>query len=68
LAKSLEWLEAAAARGHRDAMYQTGYALGFGLGRPADFEGAIRWLEQAAGMGHPDAAALSKTLRIAKGQ
>jgi TPR repeat protein len=68
LAKSLEWLEAAAARGHRDAMYQTGYALGFGLGRPADIEGAIRWLEQAAGMGHPDAAALSKTLRIAKGQ
>jgi len=68
LAKSLEWLEASATRGHRDAMYQTGYALGLGLGGAADTDGAIGWLEQAASLGHPDAAALTKMLRIAKGQ
>lgn len=67
LAQSLDWLETAAQRGHRDAMYETGYALGFGLGRAADAKGAVAWLEQAASLGHPDAEALAHTLRIAGG-
>lgn len=67
LAQSLSLLEAAALRGHRDAMYETGFALGFGLGRRVDAPGAIKWLEQAATVGHPEAAALAKTLRIANG-
>jgi TPR repeat protein len=67
LAQSLEWLEAAAARGHRDAMYQVGYALGFGLGRPSDPVGAVEWLDQAASLGHSEAARLAKTLRISGG-
>ncbi|MEP5153364.1 hypothetical protein [Planktotalea sp.] len=67
LAQSLSLLEAAALRGHRDAMYETGFALGFGLGRAADVAGAIKWLEQAATVGHPDAGALAKSLRIAGG-
>lgn len=67
LVQSLQWLEAAAERGHRDGMYETGYALGFGLGRAADAKAAVKWLDQAASLGHPDAAALAKTLRISGG-
>ncbi|MFT5797418.1 MAG: TPR repeat protein [Candidatus Azotimanducaceae bacterium] len=67
LSQSLVLLEAAASRGHRDAMYQTGYALGFGLGRAANAEGAVDWLEKAASQGHPEAAALAQALRIAEG-
>lgn len=67
LARSLEWFEAAAKRGHREAMYQAGYALGFGLGRPADLGSAVEWLDQASSLGHTDAASLANTLRISGG-
>ncbi|MEP1586089.1 MAG: hypothetical protein ABJR46_01315 [Tateyamaria sp.] len=67
LAQSLVWLEAAAAKGHRDAMFEAGYALGFGLGHVPDAVAAIAWLDQADTVGHPRAAALAQTLRIKGG-
>ena len=67
LSRSFDLLESAALRGHRDAMFETGYALGLGLGRAPDLAAAVSWLEQAADMGHTDAAALAQSLRIAGG-
>lgn len=67
LGQSLDWLETAASRGHRNAMFETGYALGLGLGSLPAPQDAVRWLDQAASAGHPQAAELARTLRIAGG-
>ncbi|MEM8654420.1 MAG: hypothetical protein AAGF36_06715 [Pseudomonadota bacterium] len=64
LATALDWFERAAEQGHRDAMYETGHALGFGIGRDADIDAAQGWLARADDVGHPQAEALSRLLKL----
>lgn len=47
LAASTDWLRQAAEAGHGGAMIEYAFAVGFGIGRPADPKWALTWLDRA---------------------
>ena len=62
LKASTEWLGRAAEGGHRDAMVEYAFAIGFGIGRPADPLWALTWLDWVEGLQTGKARNLRKIL------
>lgn len=55
LETSMDWMAEAADAGHRDAMIEYAYGIGFGIGRRADPKLAMIWLDRAERL-HPGSA------------
>lgn len=66
LAESLRWLQRAAEAGNDEAMVETGFALGFGLGVARDLPEAMRWLQRARAARNPRAADLAALLAVSE--
>ena len=62
LEASAGWLLRAAKAGHSEAMVEYAFALGFGLGAPADPKFAGIWLREAESLGNPRARDLMTLL------
>ena len=59
LSESTDWLMKAAENGHPTAMAELGFAIGLGLGVPADPRLGLIWIEKANSLGDPRADELA---------